>query len=96
MCLSSYVCILLLVAPYNVNVTGNSMYPHGVQLVLNCQSEGGPQLQYSWIFSDSEIANTSTLTIDIVNASNGGNYTCNVTNNAGFESNTITVYSEFV
>ena len=72
------------------------MYPQGVQLVLNCQSEGGPQLQYSWIFSDSEIANTSTLTIDNVNASNGGNYTCNVTNNAGFESNTITAYSEFV
>ena len=72
------------------------MYPQGVQLALNCQSKGGPQLQYSWIFSDSEIANTSTLTIDNVNASNGGNYTCNVTNNAGFESNTITVYSEFV
>ena len=72
------------------------MYPQGVQLVLNCQSEGGPQLQYSWIFSDSEITNTSTLTIHNVNGSNGGNYTCNVTNNAGFESNTITVYSEFV
>ena len=72
------------------------MYSQGAQFLLNCQSEGGPQLEYSWIFSDSEIANTSTLTIDNVNASNGGNYTCNVTNNAGFESNTITVYSEFV
>ena len=87
---------IFIVAPYSVNITGNSMYPQGAQLLLNCQSEGGPQLQYSWIFSDSQIADTPTMTIDNVNSSNGGNYICNVTNNAGFESDTITVYSEFV
>ena len=72
------------------------MYPQGEQLVLNCLSEGGPQLEYSWIFEDDEIGNTSTLTIDNVNPSNGGNYTCNVTNDAGYDSDTIAVYSEFV
>ena len=71
------------------------MYPQEEQLVLNCLSEGGPQLEYSWTFLGSEIANTSILIIDNVNASHGGDYTCNVTNIAGSQSDTITVYSEF-
>ena len=71
------------------------MYPQGEQLMLNCLSEGGPQLEYSWTFSGIQIASTSNLTIDNVNASNGGEYTCNVTNEAGSEIDTITVYSEF-
>ena len=72
------------------------MYSQGEQLVLNCQSDGGPQLEYTWIFSGSEISNNPTLTIDNVTASNGGEYTCNVTNDAGYDSDTVTVYSEFV
>ena len=88
--------IFHLVAPYDVNATGNNMYPQGDQLMLNCLSEGGPQLEYSWIFEGNEIANTSILTIDNVNPSNGGDYICNVTNDAGYESDSIAVYSEFV
>ena len=86
---------LLLVAPYSVSITGNNMYSQEEQLILECHSEGGPQLNYTWIFLGKEIASTPTLTINNVNASNGGNYTCNVTNSAGFESHTIFVYSEF-
>ena len=71
------------------------MYPQGDQLMLNCLSEGGPQLEYSWIFSSNQIASTPILTVDNVNVSNGGEYTCNVTNEAGSESDTITVYSKF-
>ena len=94
--MSIYSFLFLLVAPYNVTTTGNNRYPQGEQLVLNCQSEGGPQLEYSWIFSGNVIANASTLTFDNVNASNGGDYICNVTNNAGSQSDTFTVYSELV
>ena len=72
------------------------MYPQGDQLMLRCLSEGGPQLEYSWIFSGGEIATTPNLTINNVNASNGGDYTCNVTNEAGFESDIITVYSKLL
>ena len=72
------------------------MYPQGDQLMLSCLSEGGPQLEYSWLFSDKEIAITPNLTINNVNASNGGDYTCNVTNDAGSESDTITVYSKLL
>ena len=86
---------LLLVAPYNVNITGYSVYSHGEQLMLKCHSEGGPQLYYTWIYLGREVASTPILTIDNVNASNEGNYTCNVTNSAEFKSHTINVYSEF-
>ena len=87
--------IFLSVAPYNVTVMGSTMYHQKEQLILNCLSEGGPQLYFSWTFLGDEIANTSTLTIDNVNASNGGVYTCNVSNDAGSESTTTTVYSKF-
>ena len=72
------------------------MYSQGEQLMLICQSDGGPQLEYTWIFSGSEISNNQILTIDNVTASNGGDYICNVTNDAGYDSDTVTVYSEFV
>ena len=85
-----------IVAPYNVVVMGDNLYSQGDQLQLNCSSEGGPQLEYTWTFSDSIItnANSNILTIDNITTSNGGNYTCNVTNNAGSDNNTITVYGK--
>ena len=82
------------VAPYNVDIMGDTTYSQGNQLLLNCSSEGGPQLEYTWLFSGSVIANTNTLTITNVNTSHGGEYTCNVTNDAGYDSDTVTVYSE--
>ena len=79
---------------------GNILYSYnyGEQLQLNCSSEGGPVLEYTWLFSDNIIpnANNSTLTIDNVNTSHAGYYTCNVTNNAGTESDSITVYSKLI
>ena len=72
------------------------MYLQGEQLVLNCQSDGGPELQYAWMFNSNEITNTSTLTINNVNTSNGGEYTCIVTNDAGSDNDTVTVDSKLV
>ena len=84
------------VAPYDVVVMGENLYNRGEQLQLNCSSEGGPVLEYIWLFSGNTIpnANTSTLTINNVNTTNAGDYTCNVTNNAGYQNDTITVYSK--
>ena len=77
---------------------GNTSYSQGEQLQLNCSSEGGPQLEYTWTFSGGMITNATSniLTIDNVTTSNGGNYTCNVTNNAGYNTSTVTVYSELL
>ena len=90
-----YVIMCSTVAPYNVVVMGDNLYNQGEQLQLNCLSEGGPVLEYTWIFSGNIIpnANTDTLTINNVSTTDGGNYTCNVTNNAGNANNIVTVYS---
>ena len=85
------------VAPYNVMIMGDNLYNQGEQLMLNCLSEGGPELEYTWLFAGSVIpnANTSSLVINNLSTTDGGDYTCNVTNAAGNDSNTITVYSKF-
>ena len=72
------------------------MYNQGEQLQLNCLSEGGPVLEYTWLLSGEMIpnANTSTLTIANVSTTHAGDYICNVTNDAGTDSNIITVYSK--
>ena len=90
------ISIRYIVAPYNVVVFGDNLYSQGDQLQLNCSSKGGPQLEYTWTFSESMItnANSNILTIDNITTSNGGNYTCNVTNNAGSDNNTITIYGK--
>ena len=74
---------------------GDNLYNQGEQLQLNCLSEGGPVLEYSWLLSGNTIPNinTSTLIIDNLNTTHAGDYTCNVTNDAGTDSYTITVYS---
>ena len=84
------------VAPYNVEINGIRRYPYGSDIELNCTSEGGPQLEYTWIFSNNTIDNDAMLNINSANVTNRGDYTCNVTNNAGFSSNTTTVYSELI
>ena len=82
------------VAPYNVEITGTRRYLYGSDIELNCTSEGGHQLEYIWIFLDITIDNDAMLNISSATVSNGGNYICNVTNDAGSDINTTTVYSE--
>jgi len=77
-----------------VDITGENLYNQGQQLMLMCSSEGGPPLEYSWLFEGNVIATSNILMIENVNTSHGGEYTCNVTNNAGYNSSTITIYSE--
>ena len=81
-----------------MTITGETLYNRGEELQLNCSSEGGPELEYTWLFSGDMIpnANTDILVIDNVNTSHAGDYTCNVTNNAGTDSDTVTVYSKSV
>ena len=86
------------VAPYDVVIRGDNTYTQGQQLQLTCSLNGGPQLEYTWTFSGDVIPNqnTSTLTIENVTTTDGGDYTCNVTNDAGVDYDTITVYSELL
>ena len=90
------IILYTLVAPYNVEINGMRRYSYGSAIELNCTSEGGPQLYYTWIFSDSIVDSDAVLNIRSATVSNGGDYTCNVTNDAGYDSNTTTVYSELI
>ena len=85
-----------IVVPYDVEINGMRRYPYGSDIELTCTSEGGPQLDYSWIFSDGVIENDAMLNIVSATVSHGGNYTCNVTNDAGHDNNMTTVYSELI
>ena len=73
---------------------GNPLHSQGNQLTLNCTSEGGPQLRYIWVFLGNIISNSSMLIIDNVTTTDGGNYTCTVTNDAGSSDAIVTVYSK--
>jgi len=80
---------------------GDNTYDNGDQLELNCSSEGGPDLEYSWSrigndFSVDTITNTNTLIISNLTTVDGGNYICTVNNSAGTDSHTITVYGELL
>ena len=97
-CIYSVCFIPCTVAPYNVVIMGDNTYDNGDQLELNCSSEDGPDLEYSWsrtnTFSATTTTNTSTLTISDLATVDGGDYTCSVTNDAGTSMNTITVNGE--
>ena len=87
--------LCILVAPYNVEITGMRRYPYGSDIELTCISEGGPELEYSWIFSSNGIVdNDDVLDITSATISHGGEYTCNVTNDAGYNSSSTIIYSE--
>ena len=77
---------------------GDKLYSQGEQLQVNCSSNGGPVLEYTWLHSGNIIpnANTNVLTITNVNTTHGGEYICNVTNNAGYDSKNITVYGKLL
>ena len=80
-----------------MTIAGDNTYSQGEQLELSCSSEGGPELEYTWTFSGGMIdnANTNMLTIANVTTSNGGEYTCSVSNDAGYGMDTVIVYSKF-
>ena len=63
-------------------------------VTLTCNSSGGPNNTYEWMKDgmvlDDEV--DITLTLNDVNASYGGNYTCTVSNAAGRDSGNVILY----
>ena len=88
-----------LVAPFNVTINGSTRYEYGDTMELNCTSEGTPELRYGWsretssgnMFPAHTIINNNTIIINNLNISDGGSYTCTVSNEAGNFSITTTV-----
>ena len=65
-------------------------------VTLTCSNDGGPDNTYGWMKNgavlDGETGDTLTLTA--INASSGGDYTCNVSNAAGSDSGNVMLYVE--
>ena len=79
-----------------VNLTSSIQEVHS----FTCHAQGGPDNMFEWTFNGSTLSNAnitsaslqSTLTINNILASNGGEYTCTVSNLAGNASNSSTLY----
>ena len=100
---NSFVVVVPVIAPSNVIIHGSTSYKQGSTLELRCSSMGDPPLQYRWTrvtygvnnaFPDSIITTNNVLRINSVSVSDGGNYTCTVTNDVGSSSSTVSVYSK--
>ena len=65
----------------------------GDNITLNCSAPGGPNNSYSWEKNGVPISqNESILPLMDIDASSGGNYTCTVSNTAGNDSASTTLY----
>ena len=61
-------------------------------VTFNCSAMGGPEISFTWMKDGEIIGNESTLSVSDIDASSGGNYTCTVSNAAGNDSDSITLY----
>ena len=65
----------------------------GVVVTLTCETNGGPGNAFMWTkFLEYEVvANSSVLDISVTTAFDGGVYSCNVSNAAGYEEANVTI-----
>ena len=63
----------------------NMVFNRGDNVTLNCSAQGGPGNTYQWQRSGTDLDNEAmqTLTITQISATDGGEYTCVVSNAAG-------------
>ena len=64
----------------------------GSNVTFSCSAMGGPDITYYWMKNGRIIENESILVIADVDASSGGSYTCLVSNAAGNDSASTTLY----
>ena len=64
----------------------------GQNVTLSCSSLGGPNNIFQWQKDEEVVANDTILTLVDIDASSGGDYTCTVSNLAGNDSATTTLY----
>ena len=85
---------LLPVSPEgSVMVTVSDMIStRGSNVTFSCSAMGGPQNSFTWMKDGMMVGNDTTLTVTDIDASSGGSYTCTVSNSAGNDSASITLY----
>ena len=64
----------------------------GYNITFNCTASGGPDNVFQWEMSGNIVGNESILEVTDIDASSGGSYTCTVSNAAGSDSASTTLY----
>ena len=64
----------------------------GEAIVLTCSAQGGPNVSYVWERNGVLIGNESIHSVMVADASSGGNFSCTVSNSAGMDSASTTLY----
>ena len=71
-----------------------SLYVDGDDVSLSCSAEGGPSNEFQWTLNDVNLTNETGSSLELTNItadSNGGVYTCIVSNEAGIDEDSFTV-----
>ena len=76
-------------------VTERILFNPNEEAILNCRASGGPNNTFLWYFNDEIIERETT---DILNHDEveGGEYTCQVTNIAGSENDSVVLIGKTV
>ena len=64
----------------------------GDNIMLVCTAMGGPDISFQWEVNGTIVGNNSVLNLVTIDASHGGNYNCIVSNAAGTDSASTTLY----
>ncbi len=82
----------VLVTPFSTNSQVGGI------ITLSCDASGGPDNAFAWTRSrDGEVvSNQQVVNISISTFMDGGVYSCNVSNPAGFESDDSTVNGKYI
>ena len=83
-----------LVSPQTSILSINQTYPAGVNATIVCSSNGGPNNSYQWQVNGSDIEGAVIPVLELldVQSSDGGEYTCMVSNAAGSQDASTFLY----
>ena len=85
-------CIFIVSPAGSISVVPNSIITSfGSSESLNCSARGGPNNTFQWTLQGQVISNISHLQFPSITGSDGGLYTCRVTNAAGFFTNSAPI-----
>ena len=77
-----------------VEVTPSNILSRGDNVTLTCSARGGPDNMFQWQKNGADLSgeNQTTLQLTDIDATDGGEYTCVVSNAAGNDSTNVTLY----
>ena len=77
-----------------IDATPSNILRHGDNVSLTCSARGGPENVFQWQKNGEDLPgeNQTTFQLTLVSATDGGEYTCVVSNAAGNDSTSITLY----